>query len=379
MLVLLFCLYILSVYTPTHAQFQPTSRGDCIQYCQNYHSGAYSGTLHSPDATIPSKWCYYWGLECDCIQMQCSTFQITCNYIDMGTSPYDNCSVGEFNSGACVLRLLMQLLFLDVDGDVIPAGALVPRPTTTPSRTSGSTLSSTSTSIINPTTHTSGAILSTENPPASAGAAAGTIILLVGAALGSLFVVNRALSSPSAFLSHGYGHVHTEVIPTSVGTVGFQASFLFHCASAVDPVSLLLHFQFLSFSGLLVLDYPPNYRGFTYNFAWANFLIPFPPFEKAANGLMSKACWKAGLDEVPPGGFNLLAARYGIPVQNLAGVVYICVSAGIGIALAFFALVGVILFLLERTRRSSKNYETIRGFKERWAAISSNTTLRLVS
>ena len=94
---------------------------------------------------------------------------------------------------------------------------------------------------------------------------------------------------------------------------------------------------------------------------------------------MSESCWKAVLDEVSLGGLDFLAARYGIPVQNLAGVVYICVSAGIGIALAFFALVGVILFLLERTRRSSKNYETIRGFKERWAAISSNTTLRLVS
>ena len=109
------------------------------------------------------------------------------------------------------------------------------------------------------------------------------------ATLGSLFAVNpsRALSSPSAYSSHGYGHGHPATIPTSVVTVGFQASFLFHCALAVDPVSLLLHFQFLSFSGLLILECPPNYFVFTYNFAWANFFIPFLPFEKAAYGLMS--------------------------------------------------------------------------------------------
>jgi len=373
-LLLLFC--ILSLFSPTNAQFTPTSRGGCIKYCQNDHSGAYSGTLQSSAATRPSAWCPYWSLECDCIQTLCSTFQIKCNYVTQGTR-YD-CSVGEFDSGASVLRLLMQLLYLDVDGDVIPAGALVPLRTTGGTSTGGTSGPGSAYPPFS-TEYEPGPISPTENPLASAGAAAGTIILLVGAALGSLFAVKHALSSPSAFSSHGHGHGHTGTIPTSVGTVGFQASFLFHCASAVDPVSLLLHFQFLSFNGLLVLEYPRNYLGFTYNFAWANFVIPSPPLEKAADALMSKSCWKAGLDEVSLGGFDFLAMRYGIPVQDLAGVVYICVSAGIGIALGFFALVGVILFLLERTTRGSKNHETIRGFRERWAPVSSNTTLRLVS
>jgi len=276
-------------------------------------------------------------------------FQIKCNYL--GTSPDDhvNCSVGEFDSWACVLRLLMQLLCLDVDRDVIPEGGLVPRPTGTHSAPPSTTWPS------------SVPFSSAESPQASAGAAAGTVILLVGAALGSLFTAGHALSSPSASASHGHGHGHTETIPTPVGTVGSQSGFISHCASAVDPVSLLLHFQFLSFSGLLVLEYPPNYLGFTYNFTWANFLIFLPPFKKAANGLMSKSCWKAGLDEVSHGGFDILAKRYGIPVQDLAGVVYICASAGIGIALVFFALIGAILFLLERMTRSSTNHETIRG------------------
>ena len=133
--VLLFCLCILSLYTPTHAQFQPTSRGDCIQFCQNDHISAYDGTLASPDATKPWKWCTYWGYECDCIQKECSTFQIKCNYF--GTSP--DCSVGEFDSGTCVLRLLMRIICLDVDRDVIPPRALVPGPTGTGSTGTGPT------------------------------------------------------------------------------------------------------------------------------------------------------------------------------------------------------------------------------------------------
>jgi hypothetical protein len=165
----------------------------------------------------------------------------------------------------------------------------------------------------------------------------------------------------------------------SVGAVGFQAGFLFQCASAVDPVSLLLHFQLLSFSGLLSLEYPLNYLGFTFNFAWANFLFPSSPFEKAANGMTSKSCWKAGRDQASPGGFDTLAAHYGIPIQDLAGMVYICVSIGIGIALAFFVLIGAILFLLEKTTQSSKMHKTVKRFQSRWPGISSNTTLRLVS
>ena len=182
---------------------------------------------------------------------------------------------------------------------------------------------------------------------------------------------------PSASSSPGHGHLAKTAVP--VGAMGFQASFLFQCASAVDPVSLLLHFQFLSFTGLLSLAYPLNYLGFTFNFSWANFLFPSPPFEKAANGMSSKSCWKAGRDQASPGGFETLAAHYGIPIQDLAGMVYICVSIGIGIALAFFVLVGAILFLLERTTRGSKKHKTIKRFQGCWPGISSNTTLRLVS
>jgi len=228
-------------------------------------------------------------------------------------------------------------------------------------------------------------ISSTENPTAAAGAAASTIVLVVGAALGSLFAAKHALSSgtlgssgqPTAVSSPEHGH--SAMNAASVGAGGFQENFLFQCTSSVDPVSLLLHFQFLSFTGLLSLAYPLNYSGFTFNFAWANFLFPSTPFEKAANGMMSKSCWKAGRDQASPGGFDTLAAHYGIPVQDLAGMVYICISAGIGIALVFFVLIGVILFLLERTTRSSKKHKTIKRFQERWPGISSNTTLRLVS
>ena len=73
------------------------------------------------------------------------------------------------------------------------------------------------------------------------------------------------------------------------------------------------------------------------------------------------------LDEVSLGGLDFLAARYGIPVQNLAGVVYICVSAGLGISLAFFACRSDLVLAGEDDKKF-KNHETIRGFWKRWVS-----------
>jgi hypothetical protein len=289
----------------------------------------------------------------------------------------DSCTVRESDSEASLRTPPSNTIpsFLEVDKDVVPSGALVPASVPVPTSGVNSTAGSHIAKPIIP-------IASTENPAASAGAAAGSVVLVVAAAFGSLFAAKHALSpgssgTPSAFTSHGQGH--SAVNSASVGAMGFQGSFLFQCASVVDPVSLLLHFQFLSFSGLLSLDYPSNFRGFTYNFGFANFLFPSPLFEKASNGMTVKSCWKAGRDQTSPGGFNALALHYGIPVQDLAGIVYVSALTGIGIALAFFVLVGAILFFLERQTRSSKKHKTIKRFQERWPHISSNTTLRLVS
>jgi hypothetical protein len=247
--------------------------------------------------------------------------------------------------------------FLEVDKDIGPAGAFVP----------GS-------SALTPSSGTlsTGRISSTENPTASVVAAAGTLILIISSAFGSLFTIDHALSRKS--MANGRGNS-----AKNAASVGFQQSLLFQCASAVDPVSVLLHFQFLSFSGFLSLDYPLNYLGFTFNFAWANLVFPYPPFEKAANWMSSRSCWKAGSDQVSPGGFETLAARYGLPVQDLGGMVYICAVTGVGITLAFCALVGVILSLLEIATRGSDRNVTIEHLQKRWSGTSSNMILRLVS
>ena len=73
------------------------------------------------------------------------------------------------------------------------------------------------------------------------------------------------------------------------------------------------------------------------------------------------------LDAVSLAGLDFLAARYGIPVQNLAGVVYICVRAGLGISLAFFACRGDLVLAGEDDKKF-KNHETIRGFRKRWVS-----------
>ena len=222
--VLLFCLYILSLCTPTHAQFQPTSRGNCIQYCHNDHFGAYDATLRSPYATSPGAWCAYCRYECDCIQTECSTFQIKCSY--HGTSPDDrsNCSVGEFECGACVLHLLMQILCLDVDADVIPPGALVPGHTTTPSTTSPTTFSTTSSTTSWPTLVP---FSSTENPQASAGAAAG-IILLVGPHLGPFSPRSMPSHRRAPFQAMDMATATWQRFQLLVGRLGFKRAFFFN-------------------------------------------------------------------------------------------------------------------------------------------------------
>ncbi len=70
-----------------------------------------------------------------------------------------------------------------------------------------------------------------------------------------------------------------------------------------------------------------------------------------------------------------LEPYYGVPVQDLIEIAYICVITGIANTLAFFTLVGAIPFLLEMITGSSKKHKIIKCFQ----GISSNTTLRLVS
>src|SRR5271170_2831681 len=53
----------------------------------------------------------------------------------------------------------------------------------------------------------------------------------------------------------------------------------------LDPAVLFLHFQSVSLTGLLDVRYPVVYQSFTANFAWANFIIPFPSFRKTASHL----------------------------------------------------------------------------------------------
>jgi len=111
-LLTLFCLYFLSLScTPTYAQGPGsyTTRGQCIDHCHQYEDALYRQTLNV--ATKASTWCYYWYRECTCIDMDCGTFQIKCDFIGINSDD-ENCTVRESDPGACVLTpLLTQLLF----------------------------------------------------------------------------------------------------------------------------------------------------------------------------------------------------------------------------------------------------------------------------
>ena len=277
--------------------------------------------------------------------------------------------VSPFNHSKRPIFSCISLRIAVVDPDAVPPGALVPGPASSsgPRYTGTRTIPSYSSSGLGQPRTTEFAP-SAERRPASVGTAAISVVLVVGAAIGSLIGAKVAISSGG---SSGGGS-------SAAGASATAGSVLSQCATAVDPVSLLLHFQFLSQSGFLSLAYPANYLGFTFNFAWANFVIPMSVFKKAAVRMADLArCWSVGSGTA--GGFDGVADRYGVPRESLGGIVYLSVISGMAIALAFVVLVAVILFVLESMTKGSRSHETIARLRHRWPSIASNLVLRLVS
>jgi hypothetical protein len=150
--------------------------------------------------------------------------------------------------------------------------------------------------------------------------------------------------------------------------------------SAIDPVTLLLHFQSISTSGFLSLSYPNIYRYFTFNFSWANLIVVSPGIKKAVNrmGLSDQCLYE--LYYPPPSntdgsGLAVVAERYDVDRAVLGGVVFLGAVVGLACALAVFVLVALVLNVLSKT---SKKSSTIQSLAKSWPFMASNLSLRLV-
>ena len=275
-----------------------TSRGPCIDDCQRYHSGTYSASLAS---TSPAGWCRYWSLECSCLSRACPGI-VNCVYTSgIGSS---SCTVRESIQSPQETNPLIHLLRIAVvDPDAVPPGTLVPVPVSASSPRPRTFPGYSSSALTQP--DATGTAPSAERRPASVGTAAISVVLVIGAAIGSLIGAKVAISSGG---SSGGGSS-----AAAAGASAITGSVLLQCPAAVDPVSLLIHFQFISQSGFLSLAYPANYLGFTFNFAWANFVVPMSAFQRAAVRMTDLArCWSGG-GSGTAGGFEGVAERYGVP------------------------------------------------------------------
>jgi hypothetical protein len=164
-------------------------------------------------------------------------------------------------------------------------------------------------------------------------------------------------------------------------------------AHNMDPTTLFLHFQSISTSGLLSLNYPPIYRAFTVNFAWSNFIIPLTPFRHAAqrmrkcdldtptstNVRLSQLSVPPVSSNEAPAGIPAYAAKLGISEQDIFGIAYFVFLCAFAAVLVIFVLVGLVIQMASSMADEPERKEAWFERRTRWRQISSNNTLRIVS
>ena len=213
-----------------------------------------------------------------------------------------------------------------------------------------------------------------ENVPTSSITSASTAILVVGGIVGSLIAVKTS-STNAGFLA-GAGVASAPFSNPKTGGGSGQ--------SIIDAVTLLLHFQSISTSGLLSISYPAIYRFFSYNFVWANLIIAPDAFKDAVRSFGANPSCLKDLGSLKPGltedpytwtGMTVLGQRYDLDRATLGGLVYLSAIIGVAIALAVSVLVTLVLHTLNAISKSTK----LQTYVEIWPLRASSMCLRLVS
>jgi len=194
-----------------------------------------------------------------------------------------------------------------------------------------------------------------------------------------------AAGHPGTTLATG----NTPGVPHTAATTTAPTGHSGPPAGHMDPITLFLHFQSVSFTGLLSLNYPSVYHAFTTNFAWANFIIPLKAFRKAAahmrkcNVDKSNVSTSYGVSTVNSGlgvssGIANYAGRLGVNEQDVFGVIYLVFLCACGVLLAIYILVGAIMHVKSLASKDEEGKEVWTTRRRRWGHMSSNNTLRLL-
>jgi hypothetical protein len=209
-----------------------------------------------------------------------------------------------------------------------------------------------------------------------------TVALLVTAGL-----IGVVTSSTGALKVHAFGP------EKGLGQSAHAPGHSSPPAARMDPLLLVFHFQFISSSGLLTLNYPPVYRAFTTNFAWANFIIPIGAFRRAAihmrkcninsstpSNSSSLPFVNSGLaEDSAKSGIPAYAAKLGIDEQDIFGVAYLVFLSVCAIFIVVVLLVAIVLQIWSWKSKDEEKKELWLERRRRWQQMSSNNTLRVVS
>ena len=209
-------------------------------------------------------------------------------------------------------------------------------------------------------------------------------LLLAGAVLG---VVGANKSGTASTPGAGNNTAVTSGDPqgtvhAATSTTGAAAGQTGPPAGHTDPLTLFLHFQFVSSTGLLSISYPLLYQSFTANFAWANFILPIKSFISAA--IHMRKCdidpKDMKIPAVSPGlskGISTYLARMGINEQDIFGVIYLVFLCACAILLGLYLIIkGSFEILAARATGENRAAWEARGL--RITHMASNNTLRLV-
>jgi hypothetical protein len=197
------------------------------------------------------------------------------------------------------------------------------------------------------------------------------------AAAGGAHVAGGKAENPDGTQTHASNANNAEAGQGTAHTSGGSAAQPAPAAhgppiSRMDPTMLFLQFQFISTTGLLSLNYPPLYRGFTANFAWANFILPISGFINGATH--ANKCVVA-----VNGGIALYATELGIDPQDMflvAWFMFLCLCA---ILVGLYILIHLFLQVKVAATEAYQDKEVWVSRQKRWGQMISNTSLRLVN
>ena len=207
-----------------------------------------------------------------------------------------------------------------------------------------------------------------------------TALFVLGGFLGSAFLAKTTRSSvtnisqtpPGPGVSPG-----TIFPPTSLAN-NSKASR--QALSDISPFTLLLHFQSISTSGFLSISYAPIYQYFTFNFSWANLIIPLDLFKSAARKLDSaKPQCVRGVQsnltfDQETMGLGFVAQHYIGNRGSIGTLAFLSAIAVVVIVLLLSVLVALVLHILSKLTKSSR----IQAVAQAWPSTTSKFILRLV-